>query len=80
MGREACAFVEAQHKAEQKLQSDIQHSPQPPINPDIETGNKESLYVQETLDKGSQLLPHTEKQKVRVMNPQARLLCSQLGE
>lgn len=56
MGRKARLCVEAQHKAEQKLQSDIQ-PPLPPINPDIETGNKESLYVQETLDKGSQLLP-----------------------
>lgn len=52
----------------------------PPIKPDIEIGNKESLYVHKTLDKGSQLLPHPEKQKVRVMNTQAKLLCPKLKE
>jgi hypothetical protein len=81
MGRQACLCVEAQHRAEQKLQSDTHplHS-SPPINPDIETGNKESLYAQETLERGSQLLPHSEKQKVRVMHTQTRLLCPPLKE
>lgn len=57
-GEESPFMCRSPAQAEQKLQSDIQAS-LPPINPDIETGNKESLYVQETLDKGSQLLPRS---------------------
>lgn len=72
MDREAAA----QHRAEEKLQRDRP----PPINPDIETGNKESVHAQETLDKGSQFLSQPEKQKVRVINTQTRLLCPQLKE